>query len=342
MAKILLGMSGGVDSTVAARLLLRDGHEVTGITFIMHESQHTLADDARRAADELGIRHETVDMRSAFREKVILPFAEAYASGQTPNPCVLCNKHIKFPKMLEFADAHGFDLIATGHYASLRKKANGEYRISAATDAAKDQTYFLYTLTEDILSRLVLPLAGLTKAQVREIAKTEGFTCAAEKESQDVCFIEKGGLATFLRQTLERDVPCGDFVDCDGNVLGRHTGIIDYTVGQRKGLGIAFTEPLYVKDIDASANRVVLCTGERLFEKEIFVNRCVFPSKTPPTESFRADVRIRYTKMSAPALLAPYGDGFRIVFDTPQRAPARGQSAVFFDGDELIGGGIIK
>lgn len=342
MAKILLGMSGGVDSTVAARLLLRDGHDVTGITFIMHDSQHTLADEARRAADELGIKHEVVDMRSAFRESVILPFAEAYASGQTPNPCVLCNKHIKFPKMLEFADAHGFDLIATGHYASLRKKANGEYRISAATDAAKDQTYFLYTLTDDILSRLVLPLADLTKAQVREIAEAEGFTCAADKESQDVCFIEKGGLSAFLRQTLGRDIHSGDFVDTDGNVLGRHTGITDYTVGQRRGLGVAFTEPLYVKRIDAGANRVVLCTGERLFEKEIYVDECVFPSGKPPAESFRADVRIRYTKTSAPALLSPCGDGFKIVFDTPQRAPARGQSAVFFDGDELIGGGIIK
>lgn len=342
MAKILLGMSGGVDSTVAARLLLRDGHDVTGITFIMHDSQHTLADEARRAADELGIKHEAVDMRSAFKESVILPFSEAYASGQTPNPCVLCNKHIKFPKMLEFADAHGFDLIATGHYASLRKKANGEYRISAATDAAKDQTYFLYTLTDDILSRLVLPLADLTKAQVREIAEAEGFTCAADKESQDVCFIEKGGLSAFLRQTLGRDIPSGDFVDTDGNVLGRHTGITDYTVGQRRGLGVAFTEPLYVKSIDADANRVVLCTGERLFEKEIYVGECVFPSGKPPAESFRADVRIRYTKTSAPALLSHCGDGFKIVFDTPQRAPARGQSAVFFDGDELIGGGIIK
>ncbi len=342
MAKVLLGMSGGIDSTVAAHLLTQKGYEVVGVTFIMHDSQIELAGSARRAADELGIRHEVIDMRSTFKEKVITPFVNAYAAGQTPNPCVLCNQHIKFPEMVAYADKNGIEFIATGHYASIRKKENGEYRICAASDTAKDQTYFLYTLSNDTLTRLIFPLSELTKEQVRLIAEEQGFSCASVKESQDVCFIEKGELSSFLRQSLDYEIPCGNFIDGNGNILGSHSGITDYTVGQRKGLGVAFTEPLYVKSIDAATNNIVLCTGENLFEKEIFVDHCSFPSGNAPTQSFRADVRIRYTKTIAPARLSICDGGLKIVFDTPQRAPARGQSAVFFDGDELLGGGIIQ
>ena len=340
MARVLLGMSGGVDSTVAALLLRQMGHEVCGITFIVHSSQDGAALLSAKAAKEVGIEHHVIDLKNEFEQSVIAPFVDTYLSGETPNPCVLCNRSIKFPHMLSFADEHGFEFISTGHYASVRQTERG-YCICAAADAAKDQTYFLYTLGQDTLSRLILPLSGMTKDQVRSIAQSYGFFAAESKDSQDVCFIPDGDHTAFLRAYTKKSAPLGDFVDLNGAILGKHRGITDYTVGQRKGLGVSSTHPLYVKSIDAKNNRIILCANEELYEREILARDCVFAAGDTPPDGFRADVRIRYTKKSAPASLFRADGGMRIVFDEPQRAPAPGQSAVFFDGEMLIGGGII-
>ncbi|MCQ2354327.1 MAG: tRNA 2-thiouridine(34) synthase MnmA [Clostridia bacterium] len=356
MAKVLLGMSGGVDSTVSAALLKAAGHEVCGITFIMHGAGNdpedcTLADGARRAAREVGIPLVVKDLRPLFLEKVITPFADAYFSGTTPNPCVLCNANIKFPEMLRYADENGFDFIATGHYASLTD-IDGTLYISAAGDKAKDQTYFLYMLGQDVLSRLMLPLSGLSKDDVRRIASEKGLTCAAAKDSQDVCFIPDGDHAAYLSSLRPGSLKEGNFTDTEGNILGRHRGCAAYTVGQRKGLGIASDAPLFVQKIDPVSNTVVLCRSEELFRDRINVFDCKFPSGKIPDAPFRADVRIRYTRRSASALVIPSPDGMaQVIFDEPQRAPAPGQSAVFFLPETLggssdveqyvFGGGII-
>lgn len=347
MAEVLLGMSGGVDSTVSAYLLRRAGHKVTGITFIMHGDDTSAADaveGARLAAREAGIDFTSADLRSRFRDAVESPFADAYFSGSTPNPCVLCNARIKFPELLRYADELGFSHIATGHYASVTEK-NGYFHISEPADKAKDQTYFLYSLGQDVLSRLILPLSDLTKDDVRRIASEQGFSCAVKRDSQDVCFIPDGDVGAYLNVSRPGLSVPGDFTDASGKILGRHKGIANYTVGQRKGLGIASDAPLYVQRIDMKNNSVILCRDNELFRSRIRVGGCVYAAEVP-SEPFRADVRIRYTKRVAPATVTPLSDGGAIVvFDSPQRAPAPGQSAVFYltEGgvSYVFGGGTI-
>lgn len=336
-------MSGGVDSTAAALLLRRAGYDVRGITFIMDSSQLPhVADNARQAAADVGIPLEIVDLRPAFAERVIGPFADRYCAGQTPNPCVLCNERVKFPEMLRAADALSADYIATGHYASVIRR-EGKYFISAAADRAKDQTYFLYTLGQEVLSRLLLPLSGLTKPEIRALAAEAGLHAAESRDSQDVCFIPDGDCGAFLDRLRPGSAVPGNFTDASGAVLGRHTGFSHYTPGQRRGLGIAAETRLYVRRIDAAENRVILCREEDLYEPEICAADCRYASGETPEEPFRADVRIRYTHKTSPATVFPLAGGSaRVVFDQPQRAPAPGQAAVFFDGDVLLGGGTIQ
>ncbi len=342
MSKILLGMSGGVDSGTAALLLLREGHKVTGATLVMHDIHEKSAADARDAARALGIEHITVDMREDFEKHVLSPFVSEYERGRTPNPCVLCNGYIKFPALLKTADDLGCDCIATGHYAAIRQR-DGHPVITAATDKAKDQSYFLYMLGEDILSRLLFPLSGMTKPQIREVAAEAGLSFASSPDSQDICFISGISCADFVASRSKDEPILGNFTDTAGNILGKHRGISAYTVGQRKGLGISSSSPLYVGHIDAESGNITLCREDGLYRRRVYAENCRYFSGSLPKEAFRANVSLRYTKKPGYATVTALSeDRVLIEFNEPQRAPAPGQSAVFFDGDDLLGGGIIS
>ncbi len=342
MPKVLLGMSGGVDSGTAALLLLREGYEVTGATLVMHDIHEKAAADARDAARALGIKHVTVDMRGEFEKHVLTPFVSEYEKGRTPNPCVLCNGYIKFPALLKAADDLGCEFIATGHYAAIGQR-DGHPIITAATDKAKDQSYFLYMLGEDILSRLLFPLSGMTKSEIREIAAEAGLSFASSPDSQDICFISDISCADFVASRSKEEPKLGNFIDSNGKILGKHKGISAYTVGQRKGLGISSASPLYVGHIDAESGNITLCNENKLYRRRVFAESCRYFAGELPKEPFRANVSLRYTKKPGIATVTSLSDDRVLIeFDEPQRAPAPGQSAVFFDGDDLLGGGIIS
>ena len=342
MSKVLLGMSGGVDSSVAAALLMRAGHEVTGATLVMHDIHEQADADARATAMALGIPHVTVDMRKDFDALVLSKFVSEYESGRTPNPCVLCNGYIKFPALLRTADELGCDFIATGHYAAIGQR-DGHPVITAATDKAKDQSYFLYMLGEDILSRLLFPLSGMTKPEIRAIAEELGLPSASTPDSQDICFIKDISCSDFVAGRSQKPPVLGNFVDPDGAVLGKHKGISAYTIGQRKGLGVSSSAPLYVSHIDAESGNVILCRENELYRTKVYADGCRYFAGELPSEPFRASVSLRYTKKPGKATVtALTRDRALIEFDEPQRAPAPGQAAVFFDGDDLLGGGTIE
>ena len=342
MAKVLLGMSGGVDSSAAAALLMRAGHEVIGATLVMHDIHEKDAAAAKIVADALGIPHHTVNMRGDFDKYVLSPFVSEYESGRTPNPCVLCNGYIKFPALLRTANELGCDFIATGHYAAIGSR-DGHPVITAATDKAKDQSYFLYMLGEDVLSRLIFPLSGMTKPEIRALAEELGLPSASSPDSQDICFIKDVSCADFVRSRSSGEIRFGNFVDTDGNILGKHKGISAYTVGQRKGLGISSSAPLYVSHIDAKSGDVVLCREGELYRTRVYADNCRYFAGKLPQEPFEATVSLRYTKKPGRATVTALPDNRALIeFTEPQRAPAPGQSAVFFDGDDLLGGGTIE
>ena len=342
MAKVLLGMSGGVDSSTAAALLLRAGHEVVGATLVMHDIHEKDAAAAKDAADAIGIPHHTIDMREDFENFVLSPFVSEYENGRTPNPCVLCNGYIKFPALLKTADGLGCEYIATGHYASIGNR-DGHPVITAATDKAKDQSYFLYMLGEDILSRLLFPLSGMTKPVIRAIAEEMDLPSASSPDSQDICFIKDLSCADFVAGRSKKPTVLGNFVDTSGKILGGHKGISAYTVGQRKGLGIASTAPLYVSHIDAESKNIILCRENELYRTRVYAENCRYFAGELPEIPFEATVSLRYTKKPGRATVTAMGNGKVLIeFAEPQRAPAPGQSAVFFDGDYLLGGGIIS
>ena len=343
---ICAAMSGGVDSSVVAALLLDAGHAVTGATMVLHEEnmvENTDISDARAVCDRLGIPHRVYDMRAAFRHAVMDYFAATYEAGETPNPCVVCNREIKFGTLLDAALADGADALATGHFARIGYDAgSGRHLILRAKDTAKDQSYVLWQLSQTALAHVVLPLGELSKAEVRGIADAAGFVTAHKSDSQDICFVPDGDYAAFLHRYTGRTPQPGDFVGLDGRVLGQHRGILHYTVGQRKGLGISHSAPLFVLDKDPATRRVTLTEGEGLFRREVPLRGLnLIALDTLPT-SLRCEAKLRYGHKAAPACLYPTGEGAALlVFDRPQRAPAPGQSAVFYDGDVLIGGGII-
>ncbi len=348
MDKVLIGMSGGVDSSSAAAILLKSGYDVTGCTLRLYDGEAQNGNlppdiaDARAVCDKLNIKHSVLDLRQEFKESVIDNFINEYRFGRTPNPCIVCNKKIKFGLMLENAVRLGFDKIATGHYADISVQ-NGRYLISRPKDRSKDQTYMLYSLTQTQLSNTLFPLSGMTKAEVREIAEEYELINARKKDSQDICFVPDGDYAGFIERFTNTVSPCGRFTDTFGNILGSHNGIIRYTVGQRKGLGIALGKPAFVLEKDIQNNRVVLDTDEGLlFYRRVLVENVNFIPFDTLTTPLKVKAKLRYRHTEQSAVLHPIdGNKVLIEFDEPQRAPSAGQAAVFYDGDILVGGGTI-
>ena len=339
MKKIAVGLSGGVDSCTAAYLLREQGYEVMGITLRLKQGSLADADiaDARRIAEALGIELEVLDLREIFKEKIIEPFVGEYLAARTPNPCIECNGIIKFGAMLDYAVSKGCDALATGHYAKI-EQSGGRFLLKKA-DSVKDQSYFLYRLTQAQLSRAVFPLAGMDKTQIRAIAESAGLPVAKKHDSQEICFVPNDDYSAYLA-SLGVTSPPGDIVDGRGNVLGTHNGIINYTVGQRKGLG-AYGKPMFVTGLDPERNAVVIGENGAQYGIGLAADRLNLIDRDAVTEPFRASVRIRFRAKEQPALIIPEGDGFRAIFDEPQRSITPGQSAVIYDGDTVVGGGRI-
>ncbi len=353
MAKIIVGLSGGVDSAVAAYLLKMAGHEVIGVTlrtWILADGQESRCceiDDAREISRKLDIPYHVISCAADFRTNVTEPFVREYLSGRTPNPCTGCNRTVKWTKMLEAADLMGAAYVATGHYAFVVQQPNGRYTVRQALHAEKDQTYMLYQLTQEQLSRTMMPLAKLSKEEVRRIAEAAGLSVAHKRDSQEICFVPDGDYASYIEEHAGTELPGeGAFVDAEGHVLGKHRGIIHYTVGQRKGLGIALGRPAFVREIRADQNEVVLSDDEALYGREVFCGDLCFMSIPGLSEGerLRCFAKIRYRHAARAAELEKTGDdGLILRFDEPVRAAAPGQAAVFYDGEGcVIGGGVIR
>ncbi len=355
MKKALIAMSGGVDSSVAAALMKDAGYECAGVTMKLFQNEGvavsedhsccTLDDiaDARQVAEALGMTHEVVNFSNRFRECVIDRFVYAYEHGMTPNPCVDCNRFLKFDALFRRAKETGFDLVVTGHYARVEKDdTTGRYLLKKASDPTKDQSYVLYTLSQEQLSHVQFPLGGMSKQEAREVAEKYGFINADKPDSQDICFVQDGSYADFLEGYTGHAYPAGDFVDDTGRVLGRHKGIVRYTVGQRKGLGLALPAPLYVTRVDTAQNLVHLGPHEALFSTTLEatdINWIAVEGLASPT---RLKAKVRYRQPEQWATVEQTGeDSFRVVFDEAQRAITKGQAVVLYDGDTVVGGGTI-
>lgn len=339
--KVMVGMSGGVDSSAAAVLIMRQ-YDTAGVTLqLFGDGISKDAEDARAVCEILKIPHYVLPLKEQFAKYVIDDFINEYKNGRTPNPCIQCNKHIKFGGMLEFAVKEGYDKIATGHYARI-EKCGERYLLKKAADASKDQSYVLYCLTQSQLSRLILPLGGYTKGEIREIAQENGLITAHKSDSQDICFVPDGDYAAFISRRTGESFSAGDYIDENGEILGRHKGVIHYTVGQRKGLGIALGKPAFVLSKDAQTNRVVLsCDEQKLFYRRVKVeNINIIAADT--LDGVRAACKLRYRHTEQPCVIHQTDSSSAVIeFEEPQRAPSAGQSAVFYDGDTVLGGGII-
>ena len=341
--KILLGMSGGIDSTFAARRLMDEGHTVEGAILLMHEYTDVAA--ARESAHSLGIQLHVLDARELFSQTVVPNFISEYKQGRTPNPWIICNREVKFRVLCDFARENGFDKVATGHYAELVKletQKGARYALKYAADLKKDQTYMLWRLSQDELSMLYLPLYNITKEEIREISRKTDLFAADREDSQEICFIPDGDYPSFIEERAGRS-PEGEFVDEDGNVLGTHKGIIHYTVGQRKGLGIALGKRAFITDIDPNTNRITLSTKPE-FSPEFYVSDMVFSGMCEPEagDEMTLSVKVRYQSERSPANVKFTSlSSAKVTLKKLGKAATRGQSAVFYDGDILVAGGII-
>lgn len=348
MKKVVVGLSGGVDSSVTAATLHHQGYEVVGLTLWLMKGKGQCCSegmvDAALVSEQLGIPHHIVDSREVFQTNIVDYLVAGYQAGITPLPCSQCNKAVKFGPMLQYAREHlGIDRIATGHYARITYNPdNGRYQLRRAVDLSKDQSYFLYDLTQELLAHSLFPLGEMLKTQTRRIAAQFNLKTADKPESQDLCLIEKhGSMQAFLDGYISQQP--GEIVDREGNVLGQHTGIHHYTIGQRKGLGIAAAQPLYVIELDAARNRVIVGDRSSADYPECTVQRVNWVSITEPTAPIRAQVQIRYRSPAVPVTVIPLeGSRIKLVFDEPQFSITPGQAAVLYDGDMVLGGGIIE
>ena len=348
--RALVAMSGGVDSSVAAALMLEQGHEVVGVTLKQWQDVYgsmptsgccTVADaeDARRVAAQLDVPYYVLDHVADFRERVVEPFGAAYAAGLTPNPCVECNRRVRFRTLLERTEALGCDVLVTGHYARIRRMG-GRWQLLRGRDADKDQSYVLHMLSQAQLARVRLPVGDLSKSQVRDHAARLGLRTAAKPDSQDICFV-KDDYRSFLRQNFDDVARPGNVVDRDGTVVAAHGGTVDFTIGQRKGLGVALGEPRYVVDIQPASATVVIGTRDDLAVAGCTLDEVTFVAGEPPEPDAALTVKVRYRAAAVPATLERTSGGFAVRFRHPQHAVAPGQAAVLYEGDAVIGGGTI-
>ena len=355
--KVVVAMSGGVDSSVAAALLKEEGHDVIGVTMQIWPSDEQAienrfggccgldeVEDARKVAHKLGIPHYVMNFRDIFARQVIADFCQEYSQGRTPNPCIRCNQYIKFGALLESAGEIGADFIATGHHARVElDETTGTHLLKKGADTHKDQAYFLYSLTQEQLGHSLFPAGNFTKDRVREIASELNLPVAAKPESQEICFIPDDDYPRFLRDYIPQAARTGPILDELGNILGKHQGIMFYTIGQRKGLGIAAEEPLYVTAIEPDRNAVVVGTREAVYESELIASNLNWIAITRPEHPIKAKARVRYRHPEAEATVTPLDEASVYVkFAEPQMAITPGQAIVFYDGDIVVGGGTIN
>lgn len=346
--RVLLAMSGGIDSSVAAILLQKKGYEVIGVTFILNDFENDFDNniiDAKIVADKLNIKHYSVDLKQEFNDKIINYFIESYSNGLTPNPCSLCNPLIKFKSLIDFADKLGIDKIATGHYTFIKNK-NKKYYFSKSSDEWKDQTYFLWNLPQDFIKRTILPLSKIKKNRVKKIARKYNlFHFLYKKESYDVCFVKGKNYRDFILErnsSMNLNIKPGNIIDEKGKFVGIHNGIINYTIGQRRGLGIEKGIPYYVKSIDKDNNLIIVSPKEEVVENTIIVKNINLSKYDKLPKNARYLTKIRYRDSGKIATINIEGEFAYVVFDYPVYAIAPGQSVVFYEGNDLVGGGIIS
>lgn len=354
--KVVVGMSGGVDSSVAAYLLKEQGYDVIGVTMQIWQDEDVFkqaeeggccglsaVEDARRVAAVLGIPYYVMNFKADFQEKVIDYFVSEYERAYTPNPCIACNRYVKWESLLHRSMEIGADYIATGHYARIMQLPNGRYSIRNSVTAAKDQTYALYNLTQEQLRRTLMPVGDYEKSEIRNIAEKIGLPVASKSDSQDICFVPDHDYASFIKNETGKTYAPGNFVDEQGNILGQHKGLIHYTIGQRKGLGITAATPLFVKELRPETNEVVICKNEELFTDTCILSNVNYMAEAQIPEGTRAIGKVRYSHAGAPCTLYPMENGMlRCVFDEPQRAMTPGQAGVFYQEDHVLCGGTIE
>lgn len=348
-------MSGGVDSSVAALLLKEQGYEVIGVTMQIWQEEDactiedqggccglSAVDDARRVSEQLDIPYYVMNFREEFQENVIDYFVAEYKAGRTPNPCIACNRYVKWESLLHRSLQIGADFIATGHYARIARLDNGRYTIQKSATARKDQTYALYNLTQEQLARTLMPVGAYTKDEIRDLAEKIDLQVANKPDSQEICFVPDDDYGAFLEEEMGKKIPEGNFVDIEGNVLGRHKGIIHYTIGQRKGLGLSLGKPGFVVEIRPETNEVVIGDNSDVFGTTLYANNLNFMTIEKLDRPLKVTGKIRYSHREANCTIEMIdGDTLKCVFEEPQRAITPGQAVVFYDGEYVLGGGTI-
>lgn len=351
--KALIAMSGGVDSSVAAYLAIESGLDCIGVTMKLFNNEDagisreksccSLEDTeyARGVAYRLGMPYYVFNFTADFKEQVMRRFVEAYERGATPNPCIDCNRYLKFDRLYRRAKELGCEYVVTGHYARI-EEGNGRFLLKKAVDPTKDQSYVLYSMTQDELRHTLFPLGGMTKTHTRELARKLGFYNADKPDSQDICFVPDGDYAGLIGRIGKSSDTAGNFVHLNGQVLGRHKGLVNYTIGQRKGLGIAYDYPLYVIEKDTASGNVTVGPAEALFSRGLLAKNCNFITEAALTGPLRVTAKTRYRQQDVPAAIEPCGEYVKVTFDEPMRAVTPGQAVVFYNGEFIVGGGIIQ